>query len=643
MSNLLNNQFHNLRLEINESEYWDFFINKDSNVNDIDYSMLGNSLINKCLSAYIDLSDVRCIDGKKIISTPDYFWENIINNFTTLENIGRTGIDNGLIPLKRDEINNEIFLDIFQNSKLKIKDNKLTLYPVDTNSKKYSYPTYIEENRVKLDGGFYQGFFKTECDRYQILPDILNNNESWELEFVLKKKEFGSDNSKTLNHKHPNNKGIFFYIGTRAENKWALLYSDSDQEVCDNFLSEDYMDDNDLLKPSDTFKDMYYEVYDWEEDASNDYLSFKYYDDALYNTEEHGLEDFFYETHKANIIDESNDSITIDCWCNDTCTDIIKISKPSVSGCGCGKIKRGSTYTKITEKKCDGFVGRCNLFDLIDDFDNIEYDTDYIESELDIDDFNYTTSNGFELKTSNQWFKDYDNPFLLFDRTCNGYTVQNYNKGDVVRYIGVNRKMKENPFLFYNRTCTGHTVADDIEEKEDYNINYDLYQNALAFRITDDGRIGYRYLVQDCESETGYSIKEGYSKPDIIKEDEIVCIHISIKGFLTTMVFEFYVNGKLVFLTKDLPKLNLRPLKDLYEKQEGVPFNLSLGGGTQGLIETVIPPDYMKLHETVYPLEENFAGTFIGYLYKFRFYTCKMNFFDILNNYHYELKSNKYL
>ena len=35
------------------------------------------------------------------------------------------------------------------------------------------------------------------------------------------------------------------------------------------------------------------------------------------------------------------------------------------------------------------------------------------------------------------------------------------------------------------------------------------------------------------------------------------------------MKLMFYVNGKLRFITKELPRIDLKALDDLYEKQEG--------------------------------------------------------------------------
>ena len=102
------------------------------------------------------------------------------------------------------------------------------------------------------------------------------------------------------------------------------------------------------------------------------------------------------------------------------------------------------------------------------------------------------------------------------------------------------------------------------------------------------------------------------------------------------MKIKFYLNGNLVFISDELPLLNLRELNDLAEKQETVPYNISLGGGTQGLIETVLP-NYMNDPYRVYPLEEHFAGSFIGYIKSFKFYTSNLESINISNNFKAEM------
>ena len=100
------------------------------------------------------------------------------------------------------------------------------------------------------------------------------------------------------------------------------------------------------------------------------------------------------------------------------------------------------------------------------------------------------------------------------------------------------------------------------------------------------------------------------------------------------MQIYIYVNGKLVLVSRELPMLNLKLLNDLQEKQEGVPFNISLGGGSQGLAE-VVYLNYMKLPEYVLPIEKEFGGSFIGWLKSFKFYTCPLNYSEIWKNYNF--------
>lgn len=87
---------------------------------------------------------------------------------------------------------------------------------------------HVEDGYTSLNGGFYQGFFKTECDKYQVLPSSFEDGDVMHFEFTLRKCDKEAESTKTMNDKYPNNKGIFFYLGTRAENKWIYLYDKDD-------------------------------------------------------------------------------------------------------------------------------------------------------------------------------------------------------------------------------------------------------------------------------------------------------------------------------------------------------------------------------------------------------------------------------
>jgi hypothetical protein len=144
-------------------------------------------------------------------------------------------------------------------------------------------------------------------------------------------------------------------------------------------------------------------------------------------------------------------------------------------------------------------------------------------------------------------------------------------------------------------------------------------------------------LTIDCEKEgrDKTSIVEGYSFENIIPDCEWATVNVRVTFTFGKMKLLFYVNGKLVYISQDLPMLNLKALNEIYDKQEGVPYNISLGGGTQGLAET-IQQNYMLNPTRVYPLEKAFAGSFIGYLKSFKIYNCFMEQLIIENNYKYE-------
>ena len=528
MANLINNNFNFYKLKTYRGEYWDIILNKDIQENS---HLPSNLFFDDNLIAYFDLSDKTCFYENGLISNNNYKWDNAISIGYSLNNIGYTSFDNGLIQFERDKINNSKFVELYTKSNIEIPkdDLNLKLHFVSGCTLQYDYDYLIKENSIKLNGGFLQGFFKTEDCKYQVLPSEFNNNDVLTLEFTLKPCDGELTKRKHLNDKYPNNKGIFWYIGTRAENKWIYLYDKKDNELS----YDDYIEDSDI--------------------DVDDYI--------------------------------------ISCF-ND---------------------KDGDLY----------------------------FDNEYVEEELDITDKVYKTEdNSFTIGLYEE-YADYKNPFLLFNRTNDGFNVGNWTEDSSVRYVGLKNDFDKNNnlFLLMNRTNSGYTVStiEGLKKEYDneYDVNSDLYSNALAFRITDDGEIGYRYLVKNCNNENGYEIMEGYSKKNIVEKYNWNHVTVKIMFLYNLMQLKFYVNGNLVFITKLLPKLMLRELNEIYSKQETVPFNMSLGGGTQGLIETILP-NYMLNPYRTYPLEKNFAGTFYGEISSFKIYNSNLSFEEINSNFKHE-------
>jgi len=647
MANLKVNNYHNLKLRINKDEYWDFFVNKDA------YGYFKDNS-DSCIISYVNLADADC-DSGWLQSNNKYTWEDAISVGYTLYNITYTGVDNGLFTFRKDRITNKDFLDIFQTNKLKIEENdtSLKLHAVSGNTLQYDYPLHCNDEYATFNGGFYQGFFKTECDKYQVLPTHFDDGETYNIEFTLKKCDIEPESNKTLNDKYPENKGIFFYIGTRAENKWIYLYDKEDidgLENCYQLGMDDFVEDGEIDKKDHIIGNFYDLDPEFVEDDLtwdwDDYTNYNYYDESLYAKDSCDWDEMFdyvevNPTETAKTIDETADHINMSSWC---CTvpqrEEKYVLKPYFVGCGC-PVKYKKEKVK-SDDEYDDYLSGCLTFGedgYIGSWDDlVDSDYDYWEPELDITDFQYYTDNGFSLAEANWYYFYTDNKYLMFDRTKSGKTIKNWVEGTQYMYCGRKNNFKGNLFILMNRTKTGYTVntIDTLRDKDAnyYNPYKDLYNNALAFRITDKGEIGYRLLTIDCEKEgrDKTSIVEGYSLENVIPKCEWVTINVRIT-FIggDKMKFMFYVNGKLKYISKELPRIELRELNDLYEKQEGVPYNISIGGGTQGLAET-IQYNYMLNPTRVYPIEKYFAGSFIGHIKSFKIYNCFMEQIIIENN-----------
>lgn len=538
-SNIFNHNRNPFEFTASKSDYWDVHPSPYQGGDGI-YT---DDLDTECLAAYIDTNEEECtVNLPELVSMGDYTWVNAVNNGLELNNIGFTGVDNGLIAYDKRTITYDEFDEIFTQSTLQLDagDVRLHVNPVGGNNRIYSYPCMVvteDGMRVaKLNGGFYQGFFQTGdgCD-YKVLPTSLG--DGWTLEFTLKPEEFRSDwdevrrekysleeyNSDgwdgildhgdygggwddgytdgvrpTLNDIYPRNRGIFFYMGTRAENKWWKYYTDED----------------------------------WQTDL---------------------------ETYEGLPVGESVDRIVT------------------------------------------------------------------------------------------------DNKFLTYSRTREGLKAFMRDRRDDPAVIDMQRHLEiDNYFIVMHRGKGGYTARSvkELRQKSgaSYDVLADLYRNAMAFQIREDGSVGYRFMVKDCDAEEGYSVKEEWSYPGIVSNGTWHTITVRVMPVVKygTMMqnytsstdymrLMFYVDGKLVLYSKEMPTILLRALNDDYSKQEAVPYSISLGGGTQGLCD-VVYEDFMKVPDYVLYLEKEFGGSFNGYFKSFRFYACDRHFNKIGRDYRYDMK-----
>ena len=541
-------------MRLSDSDYWDMYLSSDEAY----YYPYTGILTGDMLVGYFDFNNSAIFPSGNTSIYSLSTWTGATTPYSslTLVDIGLTGIDNGLItynPITGDTANTALVSALTGSSLVILSsDTKFWMHEVTGMTNTFVYPISIVNDPLAGDyasfcGGFYQGFYKLHDYDYQTLPNRMH--KGWVTEFWLKKESICSGFSGTiLNNIFTNNEGFFYFIGTRAENKF---------------------------------------------------------------------------------------------W------DIWSGQNPIVSGCTSG-CTTGCTIPK-------------------------EYEM--------------TTHSGIPLDPPKLFIRDIDNQFLIYNRastastSCNGgctgednglphgITPCNFDGTHITITSTTVYTDAENQFLIYNRAShvgdhsncgggcdggphTGFTACNYTgRTKEIMSLNWtgDVVDNAVGFRIKEDGSIGYRRLTYTCTTaSTAATVVEEYSVTGTVKND--VWTHVAIRWVADTTYDDcqvlygkprlgklmFYINGRLKFIVREFKEIVSRGLDEHKEKQQSVPYNISIGGGSQGLLEseTFDGPDPSDANMLI---EENFAGTFIGGISQFRYYDDELSWCEIKGNYESEM------
>jgi hypothetical protein len=560
MGNFVNKK---IDLKLTNSEYYDFYLSND----EVGYECCANNT-SECFVVWYDFNEPATFNNTssfdKIYSLVT--WSGATNSGYTFDTFGLTGLDNGQLIYNKAPGDNENkgLVDILTGTTLTIpaNDNRLILKMVTGSTQQFIYPIELHADptagqTIKLCGGFYQGYYKLDGSTYEVLPTRVP--KAWVADFWLKKSEdCSSYTGTTLNDVYPENKGFFFYMGTRAENKyWNIFYGNN--TGCT-------LDCESLLGCTDTVTKF------CTKEKESDIQIFDY--DTGYN--------IYLDPPRLDIKVITNQFL------------IYGRARTNGSSCGsCGAPRDSDEYGKKTV---------CNFTGT-----------------------SITTAEFVRKKTDDR------NQFLIYGRakTTNG------NCGS----CGAPRDSDT-----YGRE-TVCSYSGDSEVLLELDKNLDVFDNAIGFRITDDGRIGYKALKYYCSgttsgSTTGITVEEQYSLSGVIKNDEwtrvtirFVADDVYTKEQLNCLPARkgklmFYVDCKLKAVFKDVDEFIGRRLDEYKGKQIGIPFNISLGGGSQGLIESMTF-DGQDSEDLGLLIEKNFAGTFIGQISQFKFNICDMNWCDI--------------
>ena len=617
MGNIKNFNFNKLDLKLSNSDYWDFYLATD------EYNDCGGGGASGCEPVvWYDFNNIQTYEHSAITATSIVSlvsWSEAINTGYTFDTIGLTGIDNGLIIFDKSssDTSNQALLEALTGSTLVIyaNDKALHMDRVTGTTGEYIYPFDIITGETagtysNLCGGFYQGYYKIDGYSYEVLPTRVN--QAWAAEFWVKPQDLCANyTGKILNDDNPNNKGFFFYMGARAENKFWNIWEGADtgctinctQPVgCTDNISEwctvpketdiSFVGDYNVLIP---LSPPQLEI----SLITNQFLIYGRANSHEYQGTTATTAQFLIDEYNNYVISENYENILL---VDSTIFKNINDIGP-ITGCTCRCSSCYSNGNGLGSKRVCDYNG-----------------------------------NGIVVVKQKQKLTNKQNPFLIYGRASKNNTCSCNACAGPGDGLG-------------NETICSFSGTTSPDDELDYKV--DIIDNALGFRIKDNGSIGYRLLsyTGQCITATtgertyvsGVTVEEGYSIAGLVAPDEWSYIAIRFvmenkddcalktasrrKGKLM-----FYINGKLKYVVEEFDEFIGKRLNEYKDKQIGVPFNMSLGGGSQGLVESQTF-DGLDPNDRNLLIETHFAGTFIGGISQFKFNICDLSYEDIQNNY----------
>jgi hypothetical protein len=190
--------------------------------------------------------------------------------------------------------------------------------------------------------------------------------------------------------------------------------------------------------------------------------------------------------------------------------------------------------------------------------------------------------------------EDKYNPYFSGETTIEG-TVISGRTFDVTSISGV--KSSEDNYLnaFYetevNRKAFIDWGARKKKEYKEYPPIDNIKSNVIAFSLTSDKRLAYKYI-----DENGLIVENISPNPITATGFTMIAIAFTPNDTINTTDPQlflcaprrtgkliFYINGRAQWILNEFPEYFFKALKNQKEKQIGVPYSISWGGGSFGL------------------------------------------------------------
>ena len=203
-------------------------------------------------------------------------------------------------------------------------------------------------------------------------------------------------------------------------------------------------------------------------------------------------------------------------------------------------------------------------------------------------------------------------------------------------------------------------LIDCVWERNSYFDTCDLYYRGGL------GTISETLYVDSLSNNSILLIQPPITQTGGTKAEQVEIVNLNEKWLSESDYrlgsLKIYVNGRLFYVINGFEEIIPRALNTDKEKQLGVPFNISWGGGTQGLRESLTltactdsishqqDPEVMPNQTlsgtslsaltTNILIEPSFGGSFDGAISQFRMYTEPLKYSEVVHN--FELLKDKF-
>jgi hypothetical protein len=593
--------------------------------------------------------------------------------------IGLTGIDNGLVDQMTGQtiyFTNGLYSDFLKFDRM-YYDRRFKMFQVTGHTsspnvrfsgfnKSILYEVVSKSNPQfgkyhELYGGFYQGFYKLFGYEYEILPERMT--KGWSVEMILRPRLnnefFPGPTETTLNEIYPNNKNTFFYFGTRAENKFhhhatgSPLCFSSYTRVTSGLTQLQTCSCCDLT-------------------IKNSRCIFVYPPRSV-----NGVHDP-HVNYGCNICN-GNQNIQVSCGCGcgqmpcDTCgwecqihncpTIIFPTPTPTPS-------PTPLPDCRLPKPTCTPECTHCETCSGTSCYDCTQTGYTSIEDTCEKDPLWDSLSNAFSLRLCG----DPKNPsigvrMLKFTGDCQttgacentgstfvtGWTIVDYCTQPIYPYC-----LRENPDWLNQEHWFQLNV---VWERYTWLDVCDLFWKGGLGQITK-----FYYLESLAHNAVSLITVPYTSARHPLEPKQVEIVKLNDEWLLENKLREgrlkIYINGKIFHTIENFEEIIPRGLDTDKERQVGVPFNISWGGGTQGLRENLTfsalttpygpyiqDPENFPVNDLTGTtlngmdnhilIEQNFAGTFEGAISQFRMYVEPLSAPEVKHN--FKLLKDKFL